>query len=377
MIYFDHAASSFPKPQEVIDAVTEALTQFSANPGRGNHSLAEKAMNQISEARQEVSQFFGLANPTRVIFYQNATMALNQAILGYPFEKNDHVIATAFEHNAVWRPLEACIQNKGIDVTYVPINDGMFHEEEWNEALHDRTKLIVVTHASNVTGEVMPLEAISRFAKKHDVHLLVDASQTAGVLPIDMQALNIDLLAFPGHKSLLGPQGTGALLIGEDIDLQPLVYGGTGMHSESSTQPDVLPYKYESGTLNTPGIAGLLAGLRVVKKRTLEAIAKHERNLAMECIQQLNEIDGIRVYSNGQLGVVAFAIDGAQSHEIAMILDQHYDIAVRAGLHCSPLAHEYLGTTEMGLIRASFGYTNTLEAVNTFIAALKEIKQYY
>ena len=377
MIYFDHAASSFPKPKEVIQAVSDALENFSANPGRGNHALAERAASVISEARKELAHFFGLSNPNRVVFFQNATMALNQAILGFPFQQKDHVIATAFEHNSVRRPLEACVEKKGIEVTYLPANDGAFHEEMWQAAWRSHTKLIVVAHASNVTGDVMPLEEIAKFAEQHDVPLLVVASQTAGVLPIHMDQMGIDLLAFPGHKSLLGPQGTGVLLIGEGIELEPIVYGGTGAYSDSREQPDALPYKYESGTLNTPGIAGLLAGLRVVKMRTLEAIASHERKLAKECIRQLAAIDGVHVYGSGNVGVVSFAIDGADSHEIAMILDQHYHIAVRAGLHCSPLAHEQLGTLDTGLIRASFGFTNTMEEVNAFIQAIKEIKPYY
>lgn len=377
MIYFDHAASSFPKPTEVVQAVSEALTDYSANPGRGNHALAEQAANVIREARQELADFFGLSNPNRVIFFQNATMALNQAILGFPFQRGDHVMTTTYEHNSVRRPLEACVKEKGNKVTYVSVRDGKFHEEEWSRALRDNTKLIAVTHASNVTGELIPLEAISQFAKQHHIPLLVDASQTAGVLPIDMEEMGIDLLAFPGHKSLLGPQGTGVLLIREGIELNPLVYGGTGAHSESREQPKVLPYKFESGTLNTPGIAGLLAGLRVVKARTLEAIRKHESELANDCLRQLKAIDGIDVYGNADVGVIAFSITGVDSHEIAMILDQHYQIAVRAGLHCAPLTHEQLETIDTGLIRVSFGFMNTKEEVDTFIQAMKEIKQYY
>lgn len=377
MIYFDHAASSYPKPPEVVQAVSEALTDYGANPGRGNYALAEKAANVINETRQELAHFFGLSNPNRVIFFQNATMALNQAILGFPFQKRDHVITTTFEHNSVRRPLEACVLEKGIDVTYIRIRDGEFHEEKWSEALRDNTKLITVTHASNVTGELMPLDAISQFAKQHNIPLLVDASQTAGVLSINMEKMGIDLLAFPGHKSLLGPQGIGVLLIGGEVELNPLVYGGTGAHSESRNQPEALPYKFESGTVNTPGIAGLLAGLRVVKERTLEAIRKHEIELANECFHQLNMIDGIDVYGKADVGVVAFSIKGVDSHEIAMILDQHYQIAVRAGLHCAPLAHEQLETLNTGLIRVSFGFTNTKEEVDTFIDAIKEINQYY
>lgn len=377
MIYFDHAASSFPKPKEVVEAVSDALLHYSANPGRGNHRLAEQAASVIQKARKEIAAFFGLSDPNRVIFFQNATGALNQAIFGFPFQRGDHVITTTLEHNSVRRPLEACVREKGIRVTYIPVKNGTFDETEWEKALSENTKLIAVTHASNVTGEVVPLAEISSFANKHRIPLLVDASQTAGVLPIHMEKLGIDLLAFPGHKSLLGPQGTGALLIGKNIDLNPMMYGGTGAFSESEKQPEELPYRLESGTLNTPGIAGLLAGLQVVKKRGLDAILNHERALAKECIKRLNEIERVRVYGKGELGVFAFAIENADSHEIGMILDQHYHIAVRAGLHCAPLIHKQLDTIKTGLVRVSFGYTNTKEEVDAFVNAIKEITQYY
>lgn len=377
MIYFDHAASSFPKPKEVVEAVSDALLHYSANPGRGNHRLSEQAASVIQKARKEIAAFFGLSDSNRVIFFQNATGALNQAILGFPFQQGEHVISTTIEHNSVRRPLEACAREKGIHITYIPVKNGTFDEAEWEKALSEKTRLITVNHASNVTGEIAPLAEICSFANKHCIPVLVDASQTAGVLPIHMENMGIDLLAFPGHKSLLGPQGTGALLIGKNIDLKPIMYGGTGAFSESEKQPEELPYRLESGTLNTPGIAGLLAGLKVVKKRGLDAILTHERELAKECIKRLKEIERVRVYGNGDLGVFAFAIENADSHEIAMILDQHYQIAVRAGLHCAPLIHKHLGTIETGLVRVSFGYTNTKEEVDAFVSAIQEITQFY
>lgn len=380
MIYFDNAASSFPKPKKVVDAVTKALTEYGANPGRGTHALAERAAAIINEARKELALFFGLSHKNHVLFYQNATMALNQAIKGFPFEGGDHVIATVYEHNSVRRPLEACVKSKGINVTYLsPSRE--FHEEKWADALEDNTKFIAVTHASNVTGEILPIKEIGLFAKKHGLTLLVDASQTAGILPINMDELGIDMLVFPGHKGLLGPQGTGALLLNEKMDLAPIIHGGTGSHSEQIEQPGVLPDKFESGTLNTPGIAGLLAGVKVVKERTLEAIAKHESELANYCIERLQTIENVRLYGPGQskqrIGVVSFAIEGIDSHEIAMILDQHYGIAVRAGLHCSPMTHEEFGTIESGLIRVSFGFANTKEEVDVLIQALTEITGYF
>ncbi|RBW69139.1 aminotransferase class V-fold PLP-dependent enzyme [Bacillus taeanensis] len=382
MIYFDHAASSFPKPRTVVKAVTEALTEYGANPGRGGHKLAVRASSVISEARHELAELFGLEDPKHVAFYQNATHALNQGIKGIPFQAGDHVLTTSYEHNSVRRPLEALKLEKGIDVTYFqPNHNGEIDEVAFSKAIQPHTKLIVVSHGSNLTGMILNIEKIGKIAKENNCLFMVDASQTAGILPINMEKMNIDLLAFPGHKGLCGPQGTGALLFQKGIELYTLFHGGTGSHSEDIEQPQILPDRFESGTLNTPGIAGLLAGIKAVKQKSLEKIYTHEAALTNYCIQQLKQIEDVVIFGPDEevarLAVVPFYIEGIDSHEIAMILDEHYNIAVRAGLHCTPLAHETLGTIGHGLVRVSFGITNTKAEIDQFIGALEEIRAGY
>jgi cysteine desulfurase / selenocysteine lyase len=382
MIYFDHAASSFPKPRSVVKAVTEALTEYGANPGRGGHQLAAKASSIIYETRHELAQFFGLTDPKRVIFCQNATHALNQGIKGFSLQVGDHVLTTSYEHNSVRRPLEALKTEKGIEITYFqPNHNGEIDETAFYKAIQANTKLIVVSHGSNLTGMILNIEKIGKMAKEKNILFMVDASQTAGILPINMSEMNIDLLAFPGHKGLCGPQGTGALLFKKGINLKPVFHGGTGSHSEDIELPQLLPDRLESGTLNTPGIAGLLAGVKAVKEKSLKKIYTHEAALTNYCLQQLKQIEGVVVFGPDEdvarLAVIPFHIEGIDSHEIAMILDEHYKIAVRAGLHCTPLAHKTLGTESHGLVRLSFGTTNTKIEIDQFITALEEIREGY
>ncbi|HHY74927.1 MAG TPA: aminotransferase class V-fold PLP-dependent enzyme [Bacillus bacterium] len=383
MIYFDQAASSFPKPKVVTDAVVEVLTKYGANPGRGGHALANEAGNKIFEARVGVAQFFGLSDPRRVIFTQNATMALNQGIQGLSLKQGDHVITTSYEHNSVRRPLERLKREQGIEITYIQPNvNGEINIEELENVITSATKLIVATHGSNLTGAIIPIEELGEISKKHKLLFMVDASQTAGILPINMEQMNIDLLAFAGHKGLMGPQGTGALLLNKNIELTPLLTGGTGHFSARIEQPEELPERLESGTLNTPGIAGLLAGLLFIKELGLDEIFKHEQMLTEACMAGLGKIAGVTVYGPHKnvkrLAVISFNINGVDSQEVAMILDQHYKIAVRAGLHCSPLAHQAIATLqEGGTVRASFGIYNTLEEVGKFVQAIEEIRAGY
>ncbi|WP_216831634.1 aminotransferase class V-fold PLP-dependent enzyme [Alkalihalobacterium elongatum] len=381
-IYFDQAASSFPKPEKVGQAVLEAITEYGANPGRGGHSLAVRANDVIFTARKKLAEMFGEKNPANVCFYMNATQALNQAIQGIQFEAGDHVISTSFEHNSVRRPLERVKDTKGISISYIqPDVDGKRLFELFENEINERTKAIIVSHGSNVTGTILPIEKIGQIAKAHNLLFIVDASQTAGVLPIDMKEMNIDVLAFPGHKGLMGPQGTGVLIVGDHVDLVPLIYGGTGSHSEDVGQPQKRPERYESGTLNTPGIAGLLAGIEEINRIGLRKIYEHEAELTSYCLNRLNEIEGIYILgpdgNTNRLAVISFTIEGIDIHEAAMILDQHYQIGVRSGLHCSPLAHSLIGTNEIGAIRVSFGLYNTIEEVERFIEAVKEIKSFF
>jgi cysteine desulfurase family protein len=379
MIYFDQAASSFPKPKEVAQAVYEAIHDYGANPGRGGHALAKRAGDKIYETRAAIAKFFGLRDPKRVVFFQNATGALNQGIKGLDWKMGDHVLTTSYEHNSVRRPLEYLKKHHGVEISYMtPTDNGGISQDEIKSHIKAETKLIVVNHGSNLTGMILPLEKLSTVAKEHNILLMVDASQTAGILPIHMEEMGIDILAFAGHKGLMGPQGTGALLVREGIQLMPILHGGTGRFSEDADQPEDWPERLESGTLNTPGIAGLLAGLQEVEEITIKKIYQHERALTHYCLEKLQAIQGVKVFGPSwaipRLAVIAFIIEGIDSHEVAMVLDQHYQIAVRAGIHCTPLAHEAVGSIETGAVRVSFGIYNTKQEIDQFIKAIEEIK---
>lgn len=381
MIYFDQAASSFPKPPTVIEAVTKVMQGNGANPGRGGHELARDANGIINRTRELAASLFGCSNPRKALFYQNATVALNQALQGLSWKKGDHVIASSVEHNSIRRPLEYLKKRYGIHVSYIDWKEAptLFMEAVTN-AINDKTKLIAMTHASNVTGAILPVEAVMKQAQQSGIHTLVDASQTAGHMSIHMQEQNMDMLVFPGYKGLLGPQGTGMLLVEGELDLMPLHYGGTGAFSELPDQPDQWPEKLESGTLNTPGIAGLHAALIEYEARKDEIVPR-ETMLVKRLLKGLKALPGITCYGPNEtvkrMPVVAFNVQGVDSQEIAMILDSHYKIAVRAGLHCSPLTHETLGTSEQGIVRVSLGRYNTEEEIITFLQAMEEIVMAY
>ncbi|WP_273853871.1 aminotransferase class V-fold PLP-dependent enzyme [Guptibacillus spartinae] len=379
MIYFDQAATSFPKPPEVVQAMTEVMTEYAANPGRSGHALSRRANDVIIQAREQLADFFGFDYPERVCFAANATAALNQAIKGFRFEEGDHVLTTSYEHNSVRRPLEYMKKVAGIEVDYFNVGEAEgFDRETFRNAIRPNTKMIIVSHGSNLTGNIVPIDMIGEMAKEKEITFLVDASQTAGILPIHMREMGIDLLAFPGHKGLLGPQGTGVLIVGEGMELTPLYHGGTGSSSELIDQPDQLPERLESGTLNTPGIAGLLAGLGAVKKMGLLEIRKHEQKLTEMLLKGLDQIEYVYVYGpTERLGVIPFTIEGIDPQEIAIILDQHYQIAVRAGLHCTPLGHETIGTSSTGAVRISVGPYNTEDEVHKVIEAIGEIVEGY
>ncbi|MCA0988776.1 aminotransferase class V-fold PLP-dependent enzyme [Guptibacillus algicola] len=379
-MYLDQAATSFPKPPEVVEAMTKALTEYAANPGRSGHRMSVKANEVISQAREQLADFFGFSYPNRVCFTSNATSALNQALKGFRFQSGDHVLTTSYEHNSVRRPLENLKEKTGIKITYFDPGVGEnFDMDAFERAITPHTKMIVVSHGSNLTGKITPIDEIGKLAKESGIAFLVDAAQTAGVLPINLEEMNIDLLAFPGHKGLLGPQGTGVLMVGKGVELDPIFQGGTGSRSESTQQPAVYPEFLESGTLNTPGIAGLLAGLETVKKLGLDSIYSHELQLTQKLIEGLRAIDYVTIYGpqTNRLGVVPFTIEGIDGQEIAIILDQHYNIAVRAGLHCTPIGHESIGTSESGAVRISVGPYNTEEEIEQALKAIEEIVEGY
>jgi len=381
IIYLDNAASTWPKPPGVKEKMAEVIEGYAANPGRGSHALAMKANKVVFQTRVQLARLFGIQNPNNLFFYLNATQALNQAIKGF-LKEGDHVITSSIEHNSVRRPLEYLRKTKQVEITYVkPREDHLFYAEDFAREIRPNTRLIVTSHASNLTGVILPIAELGSLAKKHNLRFLVDASQTAGVLPIDVEAMNIDMLAFPGHKGLYGPQGTGGLYVRPDIDLEPLFHGGTGSHSEAVDQPDTRPDRYESGTVNAVGLAGLLAGVTFIMEKGIENIEKHEWELAQKTIRELSEIPGVKVYGPGintkRVGVVSFTVAGVDASEVSFILDQTYGIATRAGFHCSPLGHETAGTEQTGSVRASFGVFNTEKDAEALVQAVREIAEVF
>lgn len=381
VIYLDHAATSWPKPPEVMDAVMNAMRYDAANPGRGSHAMAVRASRILFDTRKQLAKLFNIRNPNDIAFASNTTMALNMAIKGF-VKPGDHVIATSVEHNSVRRPLHYLEQQMKLEVTYIESDAaGRIRVEAIEAAIQSNTSLLIVNHSSNLLGTIVPVAEIGEIARKHGVKLLVDAAQSAGILPVDVQGMGIHMLAFPGHKGLLGPQGTGGLYIAPELELEPLLHGGTGSQSEAPHQPLVRPDRYEAGTQNTPGLAGLQAGVKHVLKETVERIYSHEWELAQRLMEGLLAIDDVHVLGpalgEARTGIVAFYMDGVDPSECSFILDQHYNIAVRAGFHCTPLAHAAAGTSTTGAVRASVGIFTTNGEVDACIQAVKEISEQY
>ncbi|MBQ3477778.1 MAG: aminotransferase class V-fold PLP-dependent enzyme [Clostridia bacterium] len=374
-IYFDNAATSHPKPYCVVQAVKRALTEANANPGRSGHRAAIEAGRIVLDCRERLATLLGAGDAMRVVHCFNCTDALNLAIKG-SLHLGDHVVATCLEHNSVLRVLYALAQRGRITLTLVsPGPDGFVDPEDVRGALTPATALIVCTHASNVTGAIQPVAAIGQVAKAAGVRYLIDGAQALGGMPVDVKALGCDLYAFPGHKSLLGPQGTGGLYIDPSIRLNPLREGGTGTDSHSLLQPETLPERYESGTVNLPGIAGLAAGCEYVASR-LSQIMMQERELTQALYEGLNAMDGVTLYSPaqeaGRAGIVCFNVGDLPSAQAADALARR-DIAVRGGLHCAPEAHRFLGTLRRGAVRASIGHANTFEEVERFLQAVRAL----
>mgnify|MGYP000657447993 FL=1 len=375
-VYFDNAATSYPKPPSVYEAINFTLQHVGANPGRGEHSLSQSANRIIFEARETIAEFFNIPNSRNIVFTSNGTEAINLALKGF-LKPGDHGIISSMEHNSVVRPLNSLKKN-GVNVTIVQCDkQGKLNPDYVFKEIKENTRLIVLTHASNVTGTILPVEEIGEIAAKKGIPLLVDAAQTAGTIPIDVVRNSISLLACPGHKSLLGPQGTGFLYICEGFNLKPLIEGGTGSNSELSEQPDFLPDRFQSGTLNTPGIAGLKAGIEFINKKSIQTIKEHEDMLSKTFINKLKEINRVRIYGplsiKEKTAVVSFNIKGKDSTDIATALDEKYQIMVRVGLHCSPYSHKTIGTFPDGTIRVSFSIFNTVHEIDYFIDSLKVI----
>ena len=377
MIYFDNAATTLQKPDCVLRAVTEAMTTF-GNPGRGVHEPAMAASRAIYDARCALSRLFHAENPTRIAFTANATQALNIAVKGI-FRPGDHVITTAMEHNSVLRPLYE-LEERGVELTILPADDrGRIDYNDFPAAIRDNTRGILCTHGSNLTGNLLDIGKIGAIAHAHNLLFLVDASQTAGVFPIDVQKGNIDILCFTGHKSLLGPQGTGGLYVREGVEIRPLLTGGSGVQSHSKTHPAQMPTALEAGTLNAHGLAGLNAGVRWLLETGIDNIRRKELELMWAFYEGVKAIPGITVYgdfsSRERCPIVSLNVREYDSAQVSDALLTDYGIATRPGAHCAPLMHDALGTGKRGAVRFSFSHYNTIEEINTAIAALGEIAQ--
>ncbi len=379
MIYLDNAATTYPKPSAVSAAMSDFLERAGGNPGRSGHRLSVAAGRIVYETREALAEFFGASDPLRVLFALNATYGLNLAIQGL-LRPGDKVLVGGMEHNAVMRPLRK-MEKGGIQVEVVPAHaDGTFSLADWSAALKDGARLVVVNHASNVCGTIAPIAEIANLAHQAGALMLADAAQTAGILPIHMTEMGIDLLAFTGHKGLQGPPGTGGLILADSFDpaqLRPLARGGTGSRSEFEIQPDDLPDRYESGTPNGVGIAGLGAGLNWIKERGLEQIRAHEVELTRYLREGLRNIKGVRLYGAEDpelsTAVVSFTLEGRRVSEVGYRLDKEFEIFCRVGLHCAPAAHRSIGSFPEGTIRLAPGATTTLAEIEATVRAVARI----
>ncbi|MDI6822344.1 MAG: aminotransferase class V-fold PLP-dependent enzyme [Actinomycetota bacterium] len=375
MIYLDNAATSYPKPKPVMEAIEECFKR-AGSPGRGAHKMALAASRVILETRELLAELFNVKDPANIVFTLNATEAINLGLKGL-LKPGDNVITTSMEHNAVTRPLKD-LEAQGIKVTKIKCSHkGHLDLDDLRDSISHDTKLIVMTHASNVTGTLMPIEDVGEIARGKAIFFMVDAAQTAGIFPIDVQDMNIDLLAFCGHKGLLGPQGTGGLYINPDIDLKELKQGGTGGYSDDPFQPRIRPERYEAGTPNTPGIAGLGASLKFIRDIGLQSIHDLERDLTLHLLEGLRKMPRIKLYGpqagEERAPVVSLNVEGMNPHEVEFILDQAFDITVRSGLHCAPDAHRTIGTEGLGAVRFSMGYFNTMEDIDQAIETMRYI----
>lgn len=375
MIYFDNAATTLHKPPEVIEAVVHAMTT-SGNASRGTHTGSLAASRAVYETRKKIADFFHCSRADHVIFTSNSTEALNIAICG-TLGKGDHIISTDLEHNSVLRPLYH-LEEQGASLTFLSANKkGCIDYDDFKRSIKPNTKAIVCTHASNLTGNVLDIERIGHIAKAHNLLFIVDASQSAGCIEINMETMNIDILCFTGHKGLLGPQGTGGLCIHESVEIRPFKRGGSGIHSYEKGQPQAYPARLEAGTLNSHGIAGLCAAINYINTITIPVIAKKEQELLFHFYKGICNIPEIHIYGDfdtkERAAILSLNIEGYDSGTVSDLLSQEYDIATRPGAHCAPRMHQALGTTETGAVRFSFSSFNTMEEVETAIQALKAL----
>lgn len=376
-IYLDNAATTMHKPERVVQAVVNAM-QHMGNSGRGAHDVSLDTSRIIFSAREMISDLVNLGNPKQVAFTSNSTEALNTAIMGL-FGAGDHIISTVMEHNSVLRPLYV-LENMGAEVSFVPCDEkGCLRTDLLDSYVKSNTKALVCTHASNLTGNANDLELLGAFCKKHGLLFVVDASQTAGVLPIDMQRMNIDVLCFTGHKGLYGPQGTGGICVREGVEIRPLKSGGSGIHTYMKQHPKDMPTALEAGTLNGHGIAGLHAALEFLKETGTETIHQKEIGLMRRFLDGIKDIGCLKLYgdfdTDDRAAVVSLNLGDYDSSEVSDELSYTYEISTRPGAHCAPLMHESMGTVDQGMVRFSFSWFNTEDEIDTAIRALHELAE--
>ena len=376
MIYLDNAATTLMKPQQVIDAVVSAM-QTMGNSSRGTHARSLTAAMSIYEARCKVSALFGGPGPDHVIFTSNSTEALNIAISGL-FSSGDHIISTDLEHNSVLRPLYRLRDTQGVSLDFLPADrKGNIDYADFERLINHRTRAVVCTHASNLTGNMLDLARIGRFTRENGILLVVDASQTAGCIPIDMETMGIDVLCFTGHKGLFGPQGTGGLCIRKGVEIRPFKVGGSGVQSYLPTQPEEYPTRLEAGTMNGHGIAGLSAALDFISDTGVRRIHEREIALMRRFYDGVRCVEGVKIYgdfsTDERTAIVSLNIRNYDSGAVSDALAEDYDIATRPGAHCAPRMHRALGTHEQGAVRFSFSWFNTEGEVDDAVAAVREL----
>lgn len=380
LIFLDNGATSYPKPEEVYSFMDHFYRNFGVNPGRSGYDLCMETGELVEETRAMLTQFFNGTDPNRLCFSYNSTDALNLIISGM-LKEGDHAITTNVEHNSVLRPLFHLFQYNGVEVDYVPFDSkGFVDPDDFPKRFKKNTKLVIVNHASNVIGTIQPVKDIGRYCREREIPFAIDASQSAGKIPIDMEELNVDVVAFTGHKSLLGPTGIGGLYVREGIEIRHTRAGGTGVRSAVRTHLDEYPYRLEYGTLNTVGVAGLHAGVKWIEKKGLDNIHHEEMRMTAMLRDGLRDVDGVTLYCQDDLkdhiSVFLFNVDGMEALNTGTILDVDYNIASRTGLHCAPLVHEQIGTAEIhGAVRFGIGPFNTEKHIETAIQAVKEIAE--
>ncbi len=377
MIYLDNAATSFPKPESVYTGMDKCLRTYCANPGRGSHSMSIRSALAVNGVRERIAGLLNAGDYLNICFTKNATEALNIAITGC-LKPGDHVITTCMEHNSVLRPLKTLEKDRGIRLTIVGADSlGRVDPFRIRKSINKKTRLIVCTLSSNVNGIIMPVQEIGKIAADNGVYFLLDASQGMGAIDIDLNEIHADMVAFPGHKGLMGPQGTGGLYVAPGIGLNPIMSGGTGSRSDYLLQPDQRPDKFESGTVNTPGIVGLGAGIEFIEKTGIEVVRRKKDELTKRLYDGLSQLRELKLYSPENMkensGIVAFNVPDVDSSEISSYLDREYSIECRAGQHCAPMAHRHFGTQNSGIVRLSVGYFNTINEIDNTLLAIHKI----